>query len=88
MGTLTQISDIGVLTATEILALTGDIRRFPHQEHYASYTGTAPIDVSCGERGPSGTIKVRERQLSAAVHVAAVTQGRAIADPAAATRYG
>jgi hypothetical protein len=32
-----------------ILALTGDIRRFSNQEHYASYAGTAPIDVSSGE---------------------------------------
>jgi transposase len=48
--TLTQIQGIGFLTAAKILALTGDIRRFPNQEHYASYTGTAPIDVSSGEQ--------------------------------------
>ncbi len=34
---LTQIQGIGFLTAAKILALTGDIRRFPNQEHYASY---------------------------------------------------
>ena len=38
--TLTQIQGIGFLTAAKILALTGDIRRFPNQEHYASYAGT------------------------------------------------
>ena len=48
--TLTQIQGIGFLTAAKILALTGDIRRFPNQEHYASYAGTAPIDVSSGEQ--------------------------------------
>jgi hypothetical protein len=39
---LTDIHALGVITAARILALTGDLRRFPDQEHYASYTGTAP----------------------------------------------
>ena len=36
-------------TDGSILALTGNIRRLPNQEHYASYAGTAPIDVSSGD---------------------------------------
>jgi transposase len=74
--TLTQIQGIGFLTAAKILALTGDIRRFPNQEHYASYTGTAPIDVSSGEQETHRLSRRGNRQLNAAIHVAAVTQAR------------
>lgn len=74
--TLTEIQGIGFLTAAKILALTGDIRRFPNQEHYASYAGTAPIDVSSGEQEHHRLSRRGNRQLNAAIHVAAVTQAR------------
>jgi hypothetical protein len=74
--TLTQIQGIGFLTAAKILALTADIRRFPNQEHYASYAGTAPIDVSSGEQETHRLSRRGNRQLNAAIHVAAVTQAR------------
>jgi transposase len=75
-STLTQIQGIGFLTAAKILALTGDIRRFPNQEHYASYSGTAPIDVSSGDQQTHRLSRRGNRQLNAAIHVAAVTQAR------------
>jgi transposase len=74
--TLPQIQGIGFLTAAKILALTGDIRRFPNQEHYASYAGTAPIDVSSGDQKTHRLSRRGNRQLNAAIHVAAVTQAR------------
>jgi transposase len=74
--TLTEIQGIGFLTAAKILALTGDIRRFPNQDHYASYAGTAPIDVSSGEQETHRLSRRGNRQLNAAIHVAAVTQAR------------
>jgi transposase len=74
--TLTEIQGIGFLTAAKILALTGDIWRFPNQEHYASYAGTAPIDVSSGEQQTHRLSRRGNRQLNAAIHVAAVTQAR------------
>lgn len=74
--TLTEIQGIGFLTAAKILALTADIRRFPNQEHYASYAGTAPIDVSSGEQETHRLSRRGNRQLNAAIHVAAVTQAR------------
>ena len=74
--TLTQIQGIGFLTAAKILALTGDIRRFPNQEHYASYAGDAPIDVSSGDQQTHRLSRRGNRQLNAAIHVAAVTQAR------------
>jgi transposase len=74
--TLTQIQGIGFLTAAKILALTGDIKRFPNQDHYASYAGTAPINVSSGEQQTHRLSRRGNRQLNAAVHVAAITQAR------------
>jgi transposase len=74
--TLTDIQGIGFLTAAKILALTGNIRRFPNQEHYASYAGTAPIDVSSGDQETHRLSRRGNRQLNAAIHVAAVTQAR------------
>jgi transposase len=74
--TLTEIHGIGFLTAAKILALTGDIRRFPNQEHYASYAGTAPIEVSSGDQQTHRLSRRGNRQLNAAIHVAAVTQAR------------
>ena len=74
--TLTEIQGIGFLTAAKILALTGNIRRFPNQEHYASYAGTAPIDVSSGDQETHRLSRRGNRQLNAAIHVAAVTQAR------------
>lgn len=74
--TLTEIQGIGFLTAAKILALTGNIRRVPNQEHYASYSGTAPIDVSSGEQETHRLSRRGNRQLNAAIHVAAVTQAR------------
>lgn len=74
--TLTEIQGIGFLTAAKILALTGDIQRFPNQEHYASYAGTAPIDVSSGDQETHRLSRRGNRQLNAAIHVAAVTQAR------------
>ncbi|WP_310529127.1 IS110 family transposase [Nocardioides sp.] len=74
--TLTEIQGIGFLTAAKILALTGDIERFPNQEHYASYAGTAPIDVSSGDQETHRLSRRGNRQLNAAIHVAAITQAR------------
>ncbi|WP_442914077.1 transposase [Kribbella sp. NBC_00359] len=74
--TLTEIQGIGFLTAAKILALTGDLRRFPNQEQYASYAGTAPIDVSSGDQETHRLSRRGARQLNAAIHVAAVTQAR------------
>ena len=46
--TLREINGVGPINAAKILAETGDVRRFPSRHHFASYTGTAPVDVSSG----------------------------------------
>ncbi len=82
--TLTDIHGLAAITAAKILALTGDIRRFPNQEHYASYAGTAPIDASSGDQEHHRLSRRGNRQLNAAIHVVAVTQAR---DPGPGQEY-
>ena len=48
--TLTRLFGIGPLNAALILGDVGDVSRFPTRNHFASYTGTAPIAVSSGDR--------------------------------------
>jgi transposase len=46
---LTDIVGIGPVAAATIISIVGDIRRFPTADHFASFTGTAPIAASSGE---------------------------------------
>jgi transposase len=47
---LMDVYGIGPAGAARILADVGDIARFPDRNHFASWTGTAPIDASSGEQ--------------------------------------
>jgi len=47
---LMDIHGIGPAGAARILAGVGDVARFPDRNHFASWTGTAPIDASSGQR--------------------------------------
>jgi transposase len=46
------------------------------RDHFAAYTGTAPIEVSSAERARHRLSRGGDRQLNAALHLAAVTQVR------------
>jgi hypothetical protein len=46
---LMDIHGIGPAGAARILADVGDVARFPDRHHFASWTGTAPIDASSGQ---------------------------------------
>lgn len=45
---LTELFGIGPAGAARILCDTGDVARFPDRNHFASCTGTAPLDASSG----------------------------------------
>jgi transposase len=47
--TLTQIFGVGPILAATILGTVGDVGRFPTKAHFASYSGTAPVEASSGE---------------------------------------
>ena len=46
---LLDLHGIGPSGAARLLAEVGDITRFPDRNHFASWTGTAPIDASSGD---------------------------------------
>ena len=43
--TLTQIFSIGPILAARIIGTVGDVTRFPTKAHFASYSGTAPLEA-------------------------------------------
>jgi transposase len=48
-STLTEIFGVGPILAAKIMGAIGNVRRFPTKAHFASYSGTAPVESSSGE---------------------------------------
>ena len=51
-----------------------DVTRFPSRDHFASYNGTAPVEVSSGNRKIYRLSLRGNRRINHALHMAAVTQ--------------
>jgi transposase len=73
---LTDIVGIGPVLAAVILGEVGDITRFPSRHHFASFTGTAPLEASSGEVIRHRLNRLGNRQLNHALHTAAVVHIR------------
>jgi transposase len=58
----------------------GDVRqvfRFPDRDHFASWNGTAPVEVSSGDRKKACRLSLRgNRRVNHAIHMAAISQIR------------
>ncbi len=67
---------IGPVIAGRILAEAGDIIRFATKDAFASYNGTAPIDVSSGDQIRHRLSRAGNRRINHALHMMAVTQIR------------
>ncbi len=74
--TLTRVYGIGPVNAAVILGEVGNIGRFPTRNHFASYTGTAPIEVSSGDNQRHRLSRAGNRRINRAIHVAALVQIR------------
>jgi len=74
--TITSIKGVGVATAAMILGEVGDVRRFPSRNHFATYTGTAPRDVSSGGVDKQRLSRAGNRKLNHALHIVALTNKR------------
>jgi transposase len=59
-----------------LIGYTGDVARFRSRDHFAAYTGTAPIEMSSGGRITHRLSRRGNRQLNHAIHIAAITQIR------------
>ena len=73
-STLPQILGISDVLTAKILGHTGDITRFATAGHYASYTGTAPIEASSGDIRRHRLCRSGNRSLNNALHLAARVQ--------------
>ena len=73
---LTDIFGVGPVVAAMLIGYTGDVARFRSRDHFAAYTGTAPIEVSSGGRITHRLSRRGNRQLNHAIHIAAITQIR------------
>ena len=74
--TLTEIVGIGPVTAAAILGEVGDIRRFASRHYFATYTGTAPTEISSGDITRHRLSRAGNRRLNHALHMAALSNKR------------
>ncbi len=73
---LMDIFGIGPAGAARILADVGDVARFPDRNHFASWTGTAPIDASSGEQVRHRLSRAGNRRINHVLYIAEIVQLR------------
>jgi hypothetical protein len=71
-----DIHGIGPAGAARILADVGDVARFPDRNHFASWTGTAPIDASSGQHLRHRLSRAGNRRLNHVLYIAGIVQLR------------
>jgi transposase len=74
--TLTEIFGVGPILAARIIGTVGDVMRFPTKGHFASYSGTAPLEASSGEVVRHRLSMAGNRHLNYALHMVALCQAR------------
>jgi transposase len=73
---LMDLFGIGPAGAARVLSDVGDVARFPDRNHFASWTGTAPLDASSGDQIRQRLSRAGNRRLNHVLHVAAIVQIR------------
>src|SRR2546429_9798839 len=73
---LTEIFGVGPVIAATVIGDAGDTARFASRDHFASYNGTAPVEVSSGNRKIYRLSLRGNRRINHALHMAAITQIR------------
>lgn len=74
--TVTEVFGAGPVIAAMVKGDVGDVRRFATRDRFASYNGTAPIEVSSGSKKIYRLSRRGNRRLNHAIHMIAVTQLR------------
>jgi transposase len=67
---------MGPILAAKIIGTVGSVARFPTKAHFASYSGTAPVEASSGEVVRHRLSLAGNRHLNNALHMVAVCQAR------------
>jgi transposase len=73
---LMELHGVGPAGAARILSDVGDVARFPDRNHFASWTGTAPLDASSGDQVRHRLSRAGNRRLNHVLHIAAIVQIR------------
>jgi len=73
---LTEVFGVGPVIAATVIGDVITVARFPSRDHFAAYNGTAPVEVSSGQRKIYRLSLRGNRRLNHAVHMAAITQIR------------
>lgn len=73
---LVEIFGVGPILAAKIIGAVGNVARFPNRAHFASYSGTAPVEASSGEVVRHRLSLAGNRHLNNALHMVAVCQAR------------
>ena len=73
---LTEIFGVGPVIAATVIGDVRDVSRFASRDRFAAYNGTAPIEVSSGNRIIYRLSMRGNRRLNHAIHMAAITQIR------------
>jgi transposase len=73
---LMSLYGIGPAGAARILADVGDVVRFPDRNHFASWTGTAPLDASSGAQVRHRLSRAGNRRINHVLYIAGIVQLR------------
>jgi transposase len=76
--TLTEMKGVGSFVAAKILGEVGDVGRIRSKAAFASFSGTAPLPASSGQRTRHRLNRGGNRQLNHALHVIAKNQSRMV----------
>ncbi len=74
--TLTQVFGVGPVIAGTVIGDVAEVSRFPGRDHFAACNGTAPVEVSSGNRKIHRLSLRGNRRINHAIHMAAITQIR------------
>jgi transposase len=73
---LTGLFGVGPVIAATIIGDVRDVSRFKGRDNFAACNGTAPIEVSSGQRKVCRLSRRGNRRINHAIHMAAITQVR------------
>jgi transposase len=74
--TVTEIFGVGPVIAATVIGDAAGVARFTTRDRFAAYNGTAPVEVSSGNRKIHRLSLKGNRRLNHALHMAAITQIR------------
>jgi transposase len=71
---LTGLFGVGPVIAATVIGDADGVARFASRDHFAAYNGTAPVEVSSGNRKIHRLSLRGNRRINHAIHMAAITQ--------------